>query len=225
MFPLKVTFLGHSGFLLESGAFRVLVDPFLSGNPKAAAKASDLNPTHILLTHGHDDHMGDVEAIGRRSGALVITTFELANVLSDKGLKTHPMAVGGGHNFDFGRVRVTPALHGAGVAGGSPAGFIFRLEGKAVYHAGDTGLFSDMKLLGQLEKVDLFLVPIGDNYTMGIDDAVVAVDFVRPRVAVPMHYNTFPLIQADPQEFKRRVEARIPDTAVTVLDPGQSLDF
>ena len=222
---MKVTFLGHSSFQLESGAFRVLVDPFLSGNPKAAAKASDLNPTHILLTHGHGDHTGDAEDIGRRSGALVITTFELAGVLEEKGLKTHPMAVGGRHDFDFGRVRVTPAFHGAGVPGGSPAGFIFRLEGKAVYHTGDTGLFSDMKLLAQLEKVDLFLVPIGDNYTMGIDDAVVAVDFVRPRVVVPMHYNTFPLIQADPQEFKRKVEARVPDTKVVILDPGQSLDF
>ena len=225
VFPVKVTFIGHSCFWLESGRTRILVDPFISGNPVAKAKPEDVAPTHILLTHGHGDHMGDTEAIARRSGALVITTFELASLLEQKGVKAHPMAVGGRYHFDFGAVRVTPALHGSGVEGGSAAGFIFHLEGKTIYHTGDTGLFSDMKLLASLEKVDLFLVPIGDNFTMGIDDAVVAVNFVQPQVVIPMHYNTFPLIKADPREFQQKVEARVPSARVVILEPGQEFDF
>lgn len=222
---MKVTFIGHSSFMLEDGKSRILIDPFVTGNPAATVRPEDLSPTHILLSHGHGDHMGDTEAIARRTGALVITTFELATMLEEKGVKTHPMAIGGTHAFDFGRVRVTPACHGSGVAGGSPAGYIFHLAGQTIYHTGDTGLFSDMKLLAELEKIDLFLVPIGDNYTMGIDDAVVAVDFVRPRLTVPMHYNTFPLIKADPGEFKAKAEARVPGTRVEILNPGQSLEL
>ncbi|MHB9146403.1 MAG: metal-dependent hydrolase [Symbiobacteriia bacterium] len=222
---MKVTYIGHSCFQLDSGQTRILLDPFVSGNPVARVKAEDLSPTHILLTHGHGDHLGDTEAIAKRTGALVITTFELAAVLEDKGVRVHPMAVGGRYRFDFGSVRVTPAFHGAGVAGGSPAGFIFHLEDKAVYHTGDTGLFSDMKLFAELEKVDLFLVPIGGNYTMDVDDAVVAVDFVRPAVAIPMHYNTFPMVKADPTDFKAKAESRVPGTQVAILQPGETLDF
>lgn len=222
---MKVTFIGHSCFLIEGGNTRILIDPFISGNPLARAKPEDLTPTHILLTHGHSDHMGDTEAIARRTGALVISTFELATLLEGKGAKAHPLAVGGRYHFDFGNLRVTPALHGAGVPGGTAAGFIFHLDGKVIYHTGDTGLFSDMKLYAELEKVDLFLVPIGGNYTMDVDDAVVAVDFVRPKVTIPMHYNTFPLIQADPAEFRAKAESRVPVMRVVILEPGQSFDM
>lgn len=202
---MKVTFLGHACFLLEDSGHSIITDPFLTGNPQAAARPNEVKPGYILVSHAHQDHLGDAVEIAKASGSLIISTAEVARMCSKDDVKTHAMHIGGKHQFDFGYVRITPAFHGAGVPGGHACGFIFRLGGKTTYFAGDTGVFGDMELLGRLEQIDLALLPIGDNYTMGIDDAVIAVSLLKPKVVVPMHYSTWPLIKADPLEFKKKV--------------------
>lgn len=211
---MKVTFLGHSAFLLETEGKKLLIDPFLSGNPSAAVKAEEVEADYILLTHGHGDHVGDTVEIAKRSNATVIAPFELATWLSWKGINTHPLAVGGGYNFDFGRVELTLAHHGSGFVEeetkqiiylGPPAGLLLKLEGKTIYHAGDTSLFSDMKLIGGEQAIDLAMLPIGDNFTMGPDAAVTAAEWVQAKQVIPMHYNTFPLIEQDGAAFAKKL--------------------
>jgi len=209
---MKLRYFSHSAFQIttEVGT-RILMDPFLDSNPTSPVKAADVEAEYIVLTHAHGDHLGDSFSIAKRSGSLFICVNELANYCKSKGYKAHNMHIGGGFDFDFGRVKFTIAHHGSmtpdNTYAGEPAGVIIRIEGQNIYHTGDTGLFYDMKLIGELNKIDYMLLPIGDNFTMGIKDAVKAVELTSPRVTVPMHYNTFPVIKADPNEFKQKVEA------------------
>lgn len=225
-----LTFLGHSCFELRTNGTTLIIDPFLSGNPVAQAKPEDIKVDYVLVSHGHNDHWGDTEQIAKNNKATVIGCFELASYAQGKGLTAHPLHIGGGHDFPFGHVKMTSALHGTGcgeaasVYTGEPGGFLIEVEGKTIYHAGDTALTYDMKLLGEFGHVDVALLPIGDNFTMGIDDAVHAVEFVHPKTVVPMHYNTFEMIAADPEEFARKVREKT-DTKPVVLNVGDSIEI
>lgn len=222
----QARYLGHACVLLSEGPHRLIIDPFLEGNPQAAAAPEAIDVQHILVSHGHHDHLGDALPIALRTGATIIATAELAGYCEGHGARTHAMHIGGAHDFDFGRVKLTIAHHGGGGPHpgsytGPPVGFLITLGGKIVYHAGDTGLFSDMKLIGEMNPIELAFLPIGGNYTMGIDDAVRAVEFLQPRRVVPMHHGTWPVIGADPQAFA----ARVRDAQVIVMRPGEALDF
>jgi L-ascorbate metabolism protein UlaG (beta-lactamase superfamily) len=230
---VKATFLGHACWAVREGEREVLIDPFLTGNPQAAATAETQNPTAILVSHAHNDHVGDAAAIARRSGAVLVSNFEIASYFQSLGLNAHGMHLGGAHTFDWGWVKLTLAFHGStlwieeeqrAVTLGNPCGFLLRMGGKTIYHAGDTALFGDMALLGRRHPIDLALLPIGDNYTMGIDDAVEAVRLLQPAVVVPMHYNTFPPIVQDPEEFARKVRAETSARPI-VVPPGQSVEL
>ena len=190
-------------------------------------KAEDVEVGYILVSHGHGDHIGDILAIAEHTGATIIANFELASMCAKHGVKTHPMHIGGAYDFDFGRVKLTVAHHGGGygedasIYTGPPVGFLVTIGGKTIYHPGDTGLTYDMKLLGEMHKIDLCFLPIGDNFTMGIDDAVKAVEFIQPAKVVPLHYNTFPVIESDPKEFASKVTG----AEVIILAPGESVEF
>ncbi|HMN62190.1 MAG TPA: metal-dependent hydrolase [Anaerolinea sp.] len=223
---LKLTWYGHATLGLETGGYRVLVDPFFTGNPAASTTADKVMADFILISHGHGDHVGDAEAIARRTGALVISNAEIADWFSKKGIKSHGQHLGGGYKHPFGYLKLTFAIHGSGLPdgsyGGNPAGFLLTThEGEKVYLAQDTGLFGDMKLIGD-EGLDLAVLPIGDNYTMGPDDALRAVQLLRPKRVVPIHYNTFGLIAQDPIAWAQRVQSQA-GVQVSLLKPGQSL--
>ncbi len=209
---LTLTYLSHSAFLLNDGTSSVIIDPFLTGNPNAPMRADEVKADFVVLTHAHGDHLGDGIEIARRNGATLIAVNELANYAASKGANAHNMHIGGSWNFPFGRLKFTIAHHGSaspdGTYMGNPAGVVVHMGGKTLYHTGDTGLFLDMKLIGERDSIDVMMCPIGDNFTMGIEDAALAVEFVRPRLAIPIHYNTFPVIAADPGLFVERVRAR-----------------
>jgi L-ascorbate metabolism protein UlaG (beta-lactamase superfamily) len=223
----RAQYLGHAAVLLSHGPHRLIIDPFLTGNPHAPLAPEAVDVQHILVSHGHEDHLGDAIPIARRTGATIVATHELAALCAGHGVATHAMHVGGAHEFGFGRVKLTIAHHGGGHGPdaarytGPPVGFLVTLGGRIVYHPGDTGLFYDMKLIGEMNPIELAFLPIGDNYTMGIEDAARAVEFLRPRRVVPMHYGTFPVVDADPQAFA----ARVTGAQVTVLRPGETIDF
>jgi L-ascorbate metabolism protein UlaG (beta-lactamase superfamily) len=226
-----VKFLSHSCFAVEAGGKTLLIDPFFTGNPKAPSGTDQIAPDYILLTHGHGDHLGDGLEIAKRSGATIVAPNELAVWCQGKGAQTHPMHIGGGWDFDFGRVKLTIAHHGSAVMPdsgiweytGSPCGFLITADGKTLYHAGDTGLFYDMKLIGEMHPIDLALLPIGDNFTMGVTDAIKAVELLRPRQVVPMHYDTFDLVKADPAAFAAGAERH--GAKAIVLGIGDTLDY
>jgi L-ascorbate metabolism protein UlaG (beta-lactamase superfamily) len=228
---MKFTFLGHAAGYLETDSDKFLFDPFLTGNPKAAVSADQVDPTYILLTHGHGDHVGDAVAISKRTGAPIITTFELANWLGAQGAETIAMNHGGWGKFPFGRVRFTVAFHSSSTieAGGRPlylgeaAGIVLETEGKIIYHAGDTALFSDMRLIGEDAPIDLALLPIGEHFTMGPKDAAKAVGFLAPKRVVPIHYSTFPQLVGDPQQFASLAKGT--GAEVCVLGPGEWVDL
>ena len=220
-----ITYWGHACFRLdEPGKEKLVFDPYLTGNPQAPLKAEAVEADYILVSHGHGDHLGDAYAIAKKCEATIIATAEIAGEAQGKGLKAHAQHIGGKHGYPFGFVKLTPALHGAGIPGGHACGFVVRYYGRTIYFAGDTGLFGDMTLIGELEKPDLALLPIGDNFTMGIDDAVVAASFLKAPLVIPYHYNTWPLIEADPQEFKDKVEEKGGMRCV-VLAPGESFQL
>ncbi|SHN05793.1 metal-dependent hydrolase [Gracilibacillus kekensis] len=211
---MRVSFHGQSCVKVQTKQHTILIDPFISGNPKSDLDPHAQEPDVILLTHGHNDHVGDTISIAKRTNCLVVAPNELAVYLESRGLNTHPMHIGGAHQFDFGKVKFTPAFHGSmfededgnKIYGGMPGGILFYAEGKTIYHAGDTALFSDLKLIGDQNDIDLAFLPIGDNFTMGPDDALIAADWVKAKRTVPMHYNTFPLIEQDGEAFSQHVK-------------------
>ncbi len=224
---MKLRFLGQSGLQLQDGGHEVVIDPFVSQNPATSVDPGELNPGHILLTHAHGDHYGDTPDIAKRTGAKVVGSFEIANYVSARGMEGVGMNLGGGASFPFGRLTFTPAWHSNSFPDGSyagmPAGIVLDMGGKRIYHAGDTALFSDMRLIGR-KGLDLALVPIGDFFTMGPEDALEAVKLLSPRSVIPVHYNTFDAIRQDAQAFKERVESET-DARCLVLEPGDSLEL
>ena len=226
---IKYTWIGHGTHSLEIGGTRIVIDPFFTSNPSTKVSADSVEADYILVSHGHSDHVEDLISIAKRTGATVISNFEIVGWLQGQGIaeeKTHSHHLGGGYNYDFGYVKLTIAHHGSGLPdgsyGGNPAGFLITAEGKKIYLACDTGLFETMRLYGE-EGIDLFVLPIGDNFTMGPDDALRAIKLVNPKMAVPSHYDTFPLIAQDADAWAKRVEAET-STKVHVLSPGGSLD-
>ena len=226
---LTLTFHGHSCWELHDGTHRVLIDPFLTGNALADVGPESFSKLDtILVSHGHGDHIGDAVAIAKRTKALVVANFEIAGWFAKQGVEAHPLSIGGGRQFPFGHVKLTIAHHGStgpdGEALGSPAGIIVTMGGKKVYHAGDTGLFLDMKLIAEMNgPFDAALLPIGDNFTMGIADAVKAAEFVNAAVTIPMHYDTFDWIKVDAAEFVKRVQAG--GRKAVVVKPGTSCEL
>ncbi len=221
---MQLRFLGHASFALSDGDTTVLVDPFLTGNPKAAASADELDATAILLTHGHGDHLGDTVAIAKRTGAPVVAIVELANELSAQGVDVRDPNLGGTVTFDWGSVKLVPAWHTAVSPSGTahmPAGLVIELGGTTIYHLGDTCLFSDLQLVGRTRTLDVALVPIGGHYTMDRHDAVEAARLVGAKTVIPIHYDTFPPIVTDAQAFKADVEAQT-SSQVVVLAPGET---
>ncbi|QDU64582.1 metal-dependent hydrolase [Planctomycetes bacterium Pan216] len=224
---MKITYLSHAGFLVETSKHRIVIDPFLTGNETAVHKPEDLACDYVVVTHGHGDHIGDSVTIAKNNNAPIVATFELALYLESQGAETVAMGIGGAKTFPFGRIKWTIAHHSSGIQtpdgflyGGNPAGIILNADGKTLYHAGDTALFLDMKLIGELDPIDLALLPIGDNFTMGIDDAVMAIDFLKAKHAIPMHYGTFPPIEVDPNEFIAKASAAGKET--TLLGIGET---
>ncbi len=230
---MLLTYLGHAGFMLEAGGATVLIDPWVTGNPVATTTADALHADTILLSHAHNDHgIDDALAISKRTGATIITTFELGEWLAVQGATTIPANHGGTVSFNGGSVKFTPAWHtssyetgpGTYVAAGTPAGLVIRFGGLTIYHTGDTALFRDMEFVGE-EQIDLMCACIGDHFTMGPVDATRAVGFVHPKTVIPMHYNTFPPIVQDGDAFKERVEAAVQGVRCYPLKPGQTHRF
>jgi L-ascorbate metabolism protein UlaG (beta-lactamase superfamily) len=224
---MQIRYLGHAAFSLTDGDTEVLVDPFLTGNPKAAISADEPRPDAILLTHGHSDHYGDVVDIAKRTGATVVAITEVAGELSGKLGDDHPVLnpnLGGTVELPWGTVRLVPAWHTSTTPDGTvstPAGMVIELGGKRIYHVGDTALFSDLALPGKRGRIDVALVPIGGHFTMDRFDAVVAAELIGADQIIPCHYGTFPLIETDAQAFKADVE-QAGYAQVVVLAPGES---
>lgn len=227
---VTLTWYGHGTFGLESDGKQVIIDPFFTGNPACNTSPDAVNPSTILITHAHNDHVGDAVSIAERTGAKIITVNELANYLGTKGVETVGANHGGTVQFDGGSAKFTQAWHSSSyndedgnvVANGIPAGLIVRFGGKTIYFAGDTGLFGDMALIGE-EGLDLAVLPIGDHFTMGPDDAVRAAKFLKAKAVTPGHYNTFPLIEQDAAKFLANVEAEAGSRGV-LLQPGESTE-
>jgi len=223
----KLTYLSHSAWLIENDDFKIVIDPFLEGNPTAPISPAELQANFIIVTHAHGDHIGDAIPMAKASEGLIISNFEIANYCTAQGAQAHPMHIGGAREFPFGRVKLTPAWHGSsfpdGSYGGTPAGCLITIDGKTIYHTGDTGLFMDMQLIGEMNEIDLMMVNIGDNFTMGIDDAVKAVEMVKPKLVMPMHYKTFDVIDVDPDEFVQKVEEK--GFKAQVVDIGKGFEL
>ena len=225
----RLTFLGHAAFHLEGRGLDALIDPFLTGNDMTHYSPGDFpDVNYIFVTHGHGDHLGDTPEIAKKTGATVVATVEMCSELAKAEVKSHPLQIGGAFTFPFGRVKMTPAWHGSGIQhekgmlyGGVAGGFLIGVDGHKIYHAGDTGLTVEMGLLAD-DGVDVALLPIGGNYTMDIDDAVRAVRMVKPRIAVPMHFDTFPVIKASPEEFASKASGL---AEIKVLKVGESLEI
>jgi L-ascorbate metabolism protein UlaG (beta-lactamase superfamily) len=225
---MRLTYFGHSSFIVETSTARLVLDPYFNENPASPIKAAEVSCDYVLLTHGHDDHSGDALEIAHRCNATIVANFEIAEYFSAKGAKTHGMNPGGGYTFPFGRLKLTLAHHTSSLEAGlhpiylgSACGLLLQADGKTLYDAGDTALFLDMQLIGRV-GLDIALLPIGDNYTMGPEDAVTALDFLKPKIAVPIHYNTWPEIAQDPAVFATR--AANSGHTVRVLRPGESIE-
>jgi L-ascorbate metabolism protein UlaG (beta-lactamase superfamily) len=227
--PNKLTWYGHATLGLETGGYKLIIDPFFNGNPAAPVSAEQVAADFILISHGHGDHIGDAVTIAKRTGATIISNVEISGWIRKQGIeKTHGQHLGGGFRHPFGYLKLTLALHGSGLPdgsyGGNPAGFLLTTnDDKKIYMAGDTGLFGDMKLIGE-DGLDVAVIPIGDNYTMGPDDALRAVKLLEPKMVIPIHYNTWDLVAQDPNLWATRVEKETNAKAI-VLKPGESCVF
>ncbi|AMO86366.1 hypothetical protein B857_03076 [Solibacillus isronensis B3W22] len=226
---MQISFHGHSVVKIVTNGTTILIDPFINGNGQTDLKVENEKPDVILLTHGHNDHVGDTVQLAKAHDALVVAPNELADYLGWQGCKVHNMHIGGARQFEFGKVKFTQAFHGSSyvtenseiIYTGMPAGILFTAEEKTIYHAGDTALFGDMELIGKRHPIDIAFLPIGDNFTMGPEDAAYAVSLLKPKIVVPVHYNTFPPIEQNPADFANLVE----DAQVQVLQPGEYVKF
>lgn len=225
-YNMKLTYLGHSAFLIETENINIIIDPFIKDNPLCKTEISKLPKIHyVLVTHGHSDHLGDTVEIARKFGSYVICNYEIAQYLDKYNIKCHAMHIGGRKVFDFGKIKMTPAIHGSSITesthilyAGVACGFLIEIGGIKIYHAGDTALTYDMKLL-EKEHIDYALLPIGGNFTMDIEDSIEALSLINPKNAIPMHYNTFDLIKANPKEFSS-------DTCDIIhMNPNESIDI
>jgi len=221
----KITWLGHSTYQIETAGKTILLDPFFTGNPSASISANAAVADVIIVSHGHGDHVGDTVEIAKRTNALVIANYEIIDWMGKQGIENvHPQHIGGAHQYDFGIVKLTIAHHGSmlpdGSNGGSPCGILLKLEEGTIYFAADTGLFYDMTLIGE-EGIDLAILPIGDNFTMGPDDSVKATNMIAPKQVIPMHYNTWPLIEQDAVAWAEQIRKQTTAEPV-VLEPGES---
>ena len=223
---VKYTYLGHACFLLDDGKYKVLTDPFLTGNPLAAAKAEDVKCDYILISHAHGDHLGDAQQIAKRTGATVVAIPEVIGVIEEQvgAVKSAPMNLGGSLRVPFGKIRMTMAFHSSGVAGGIACGFVITIGDKVVYFAGDTSLFHDMKLIGRKDFIDYAALPIGDNYTMGIEDAALAAQWLNTKNVIPIHYNTWPVIAQDAERYKTLTE-QSSKAQVHIVKPGETIEL
>lgn len=221
----KIVFLGHAGFKIETDKIKILIDPFLTGNPLASIRASDIRECDIVLvTHDHGDHLGDTVDICKRTDATLVAIYDLAVHLQEQGVKNiEGMNIGGTANVKGVKITMVKAFHSA--TRGAPVGFVIRTPGVSIYHAGDTQVFSDMKIIGELYKPDYALLPISGYYTMGPEEAALAAELLKPKVIIPMHYNTFPIIKQDPNNFAELVKQRTPEVKVVILNPGGELEF
>lgn len=225
---MKITWYGHSAFLLE-GKAKTLIDPFITGNPAAPVQAGEIECDIVAVTHGHGDHLGDALPIARRNGAQLVAIHEIARYADSQGIESIGMNMGGSVGVRGIEISMVPAWHSSGIdaanfgfSGGTPAGFVIEDE-RTVYHAGDTSLFSDMQLIGELYKPDIAMLPIGDLFTMNPEHAVRAAQWIKASTVIPMHYNTFPLIEQDPEEFKSLVESKC-DCEVIIPQPGKTIE-
>jgi len=225
---MQVSYHGHSIVKIKTNGTTILIDPFISGNGLTDLKVEEEKPDVILLTHGHNDHVGDTIELAKANNSLVVAPNELAVYLGKQGLNVHPMGIGGAYEFPFGKVKYTLAFHGSVyetenevINTGNPGGILFSAEGLTIYHAGDTALFGDMKLIGERNSIDAAFLPIGDNFTMGPEDAAYAVELLKPKTVVPIHYNTFPVIKQDPTVFAELVTT----SKVQILNAGEEVQF
>ena len=224
---VKFSYYGHAAFLLDDGTHRVLVDPFLTGNPMASIAANEVDCDFILLTHAHGDHLGDAPSIAARTGAAIVAIPEVISVCESQAcdeIKSHPMNLGGSLDLPFGKVRMTIAQHSAGVAGGIACGFVIYIGDKVVYYSGDTALFSDMQLIGRKDAIDYAVLPIGDNYTMGLEDAAMAAQWLNASHVIPIHYDTWPVIAQEVNHYKEVTEA-MTRAKVNVVAPGEMIEL
>ncbi len=223
---MKIKYLGHSAFLIQTSACNILIDPFIKDNPKCSITLNDLPKIdYIFVTHGHSDHLGDTAILAKKYNSTVVCNYEICLYLSKYNIKCHPMHIGGKVDLGFGKIKMTPALHGSSILegthiiyAGNPCGFLLELDKVKIYHAGDTGLTMDMKLL-EYENIDIALLPIGGNFTMDVDDTLLAIDFIKPKLVVPMHYDTFDIIHQDPTRLKEKISS----CQVKILNPNEEI--